>query len=65
MEDIFNSGRAPRDRFLLQLYRIHRMQTILDISAEFGRKVALVGRSMTSATEIAHSLGRLTIPTAC
>src|SRR5258705_786792 len=35
---------------------------IMDISAEFGRKVALVGRSMTSATEIAHSLGLLTIP---
>jgi len=35
---------------------------ILDISAEFGRKVALVGRSMTSATEIAHSLGLLSVP---
>src|SRR5208282_3577651 len=29
---------------------------------EFGRKVALIGRSMNSATEIAHSLGLLSIP---
>ena len=35
---------------------------ILDISAKFGRKVALIGRSMNSATEIAHSLGLLDIP---
>ncbi len=61
MEDIFN--RAER-RVMVSCFSssIHRLQMILDISAEFGRKVALVGRSMISATEIAHSLGLLTVP---
>jgi ribonuclease J len=43
---------------------IHRMQQILDIAQEYGRKVAFLGRSMISATEIAHSLGHLNIPNA-
>src|SRR5499427_6359764 len=41
---------------------VHRLQQILDLSAEFGRKVALVGRSMNSVTEIAHDHGFLAIP---
>ena len=41
---------------------VHRLQQIMDISAEFGRKVALVGRSMNSVTEIAHNHGFLSIP---
>src|SRR5438132_4418039 len=61
MEDIFN--RADR-RLIVSCFSssIHRLQTIMDLSAEFGRKVALVGRSMMSATEIAHSLGLISIP---
>jgi ribonuclease J len=61
IEDIFN--RAER-RIILSCFSssVHRLQTVLDISAEFGRKVALVGRSMISATEIAHSLGLLSVP---
>jgi len=38
------------------------LQQILELSSEYGRKVALVGRSMVSVTEIAHSLGLLHIP---
>ena len=41
---------------------IHRLQQILDIAADYGRKVAFLGRSMLSTTEIAHDLGLLTIP---
>src|SRR5271169_5363660 len=61
LEDIFN--RAER-RIMVSCFSssIHRIQQILDISEEFGRKVAIVGRSMTSVSEIAHSLGLLTIP---
>src|SRR6266853_2046517 len=61
LEDIFN--RAER-RIILSCFSssVHRLQMILDISAEFGRKVALVGRSMISATEISHSLGLLSVP---
>jgi ribonuclease J len=41
---------------------IHRMQQIIDIAQEYGRKVALLGRSMIEVSEIAHSLGMLRIP---
>ena len=41
---------------------IHRIQLILDLSQEYGRRVAVMGRSMVAVTEIAHSLGLLEIP---
>lgn len=41
---------------------IHRIQQILDVSQEHGRKVALLGRSLQNATEIAHRLGLLHLP---
>jgi ribonuclease J len=41
---------------------IHRLQQILDLAHEYGRKVAFLGRSMLSVTEIAHSMGLLSIP---
>lgn len=41
---------------------IHRLQQILDLSHEYGRKVAFFGRSMLNTTEAAHDLGLLTIP---
>jgi ribonuclease J len=61
MEDIFN--RSER-RVVLACFSssIHRIQLMLDLSREFGRKVAVVGRSITRVTEIAHSLGLLEIP---
>src|SRR5215813_12189483 len=61
MEDIFN--RAER-RLIISCFSssIHRIQLVLDVSAESGRKVALIGRSMTSVSEIALSLGLLDIP---
>jgi ribonuclease J len=40
----------------------HRVQQIIDLSINYGRKVALVGRSLTTASELAHELGRLRIP---
>ncbi len=41
---------------------IHRLQQILDVAAEYERKVAFLGRSMNNVTEIAHSLGLLSLP---
>ncbi len=41
---------------------VHRLQQILDMAAEYGRKVAFVGRSMLSVTEIAHAQNLLDIP---
>jgi len=61
MEDIFN--RAERRLFVSCFSSsIHRLQLILDLSLEFNRRVAIIGRSMTSVTEIAHNLGHLEIP---
>ncbi len=60
-EEIFN--RADR-RIVIAAFSssIHRLQQILDVASEYGRKVAFLGRSMLSATEIAHNLGLLHIP---
>lgn len=55
--------RAPR-RLVISCFSssIHRLQQILDLAQEYGRKVAFFGRSMLSTTEVAHDLGLLTIP---
>jgi ribonuclease J len=55
--------RAPR-KIVISCFSssIHRLQQILDAAHEYGRKVAFIGRSMNTATEIAHNLGFLTIP---
>ncbi len=55
--------RAPR-RLVISCFSssIHRLQQILDLADEYGRKVAFFGRSMLSTTEVAHNLGFLTIP---
>lgn len=41
---------------------IHRIQQVLSIAEEFGRKVVLVGRSMVSNAGLASERGYLTIP---
>jgi ribonuclease J len=61
MEEIFY--RCER-RLVISCFSssIHRLQELLDLASEYGRKVAFLGRSMNSTTEIAHSLGFLRIP---
>ena len=61
LEDLF--VRSPR-RLVISCFSssIHRLQQILDLADEYGRKVAFLGRSMLSTTEIAHDLGLLTVP---
>jgi ribonuclease J len=55
--------RTPRRRVISCFSSsIHRLQQILDLANEYGRKVAFLGRSMNNTTEIAHDLGLLTIP---
>jgi ribonuclease J len=60
-EEIFN--RAER-RIIFTIFSssVHRMQQILDVAAEYRRKVAFIGRSMSSVSEIAHNQGLLSIP---
>src|SRR3954453_9028901 len=61
LEDLFS--RSER-RLIISCFSssIPRLQQILDLAQEYGRRVAVVGRSMVSVTEIAHSLGLLDIP---
>src|SRR5690349_17010688 len=61
MEEIFN--RSER-RVVVACFSssIHRIQLVLDLAQEYNRRVAVVGRSMVSVTEIAHNLGLLDIP---
>jgi ribonuclease J len=41
---------------------IHRIKLAVELAAEHGRKVAFIGRSMISSSEIAEDLGYLEIP---
>ena len=62
LEELFSSSKG---RLIISCFSssIHRLQQILDLAAEYRlRKVAFLGRSMLSVTEIAHSLGLLSIP---
>jgi ribonuclease J len=61
LEDLF--VRSSR-RLVISCFSssIHRLQQIVDLAAEYERKVAFLGRSMMATTEIAHDLGLLSIP---
>jgi|HubBroStandDraft_6_1064221.scaffolds.fasta_scaffold20186_2 ribonuclease J len=61
MEEIFY--RAER-RLVVSCFSssIHRLQLIIELAGEYGRKVAFLGRSMNNVTEIAHTLGLLELP---
>lgn len=61
LEQIF---RTTERRLVISCFSssIHRLQTILDLAKENGRKVAFLGRSLNDVTEIAHDLGFLRIP---
>src|SRR6185436_19899874 len=41
---------------------IHRLQIVFDLAREYGRQVALLGRSMLRNVEVADSLRQLDIP---
>ena len=61
LEELF--ANSPNTLFLTCFSSsTHRVQQIIDLSAEAGRKVALVGRSMVTTSELAHQLGLLDIP---
>jgi len=60
-EDILNRA---EHRVLVSCFSssVHRLQQLVDLAVEFDRKVCFLGRSMTTVSEIAHSLGLLDIP---
>lgn len=60
-EEIFTStvGKLVVAAFASSMFR---MQLLVDLGAQFGRKVAFVGRGMIQNSEIAQRLGHLHIP---
>jgi ribonuclease J len=61
-EEIFAStqGKVVVAAFASSIYR---MQIVVDLAAQFDRKVAFVGRGMNENSQIALRLGFLTVPT--
>ena len=60
-EEVFSSanGKLIVSAFSSSIYR---MQIVIDLAAQFERKVAFVGRGMVENSAIAHRLGYLTMP---
>ena len=56
---------SARGRVLVTTFssNIHRLQQVIDIAHEHGRKVAIVGSSMEFHTDVAVHLGLLRLPT--
>ena len=62
LEYIFKSN--PDKRIVISTFssNVHRVQQIIDISAEHGRKVAVTGRSMLNIVSAAVDLGYMKVP---
>jgi ribonuclease J len=60
-EEIFTSARG---KIVVALFAssLYRMQIVLDLAAQFDRKVAFVGRGVIENSEIAQRLGYLRVP---
>ena len=59
---LFNRARKKRIIVATFASNIYRVQQIIDLAIESGRKVAVNGRSMVSNTEMAKELGYLHVP---
>ena len=62
LEYIFTSN--PDKRIVISTFssNVHRVQQIIDVSAEHGRKVAITGRSMLNIVGAAVELGYMKVP---
>lgn len=56
--------RHARGRVIVATFasHVHRIQQVLDVAAAFGRRVALLGRSMETSVRLAAELGYLRLP---
>ena len=59
MRNIFNENKDRRLIIATFASNIHRLQQIIDLAAEFWRKVAFSGRSMINVAECAARIGEL------
>ncbi len=58
---LFNNAKGKRIIIASFASNIHRIQQIMNCAVEFGRKVAVSGRSMENVVEIARNLGYLDV----
>jgi len=61
-ESIFSRAKDKRIFVATFSSNVHRVQQIIRMAVEYGRKVAVSGRSMESVIAVAHELGYLDIP---
>ncbi|RYG31485.1 ribonuclease J [bacterium] len=63
-EGLRNVFSTAQGRILLTTFasNIHRMQQVIDVAAEYGRKVAVVGRRMEQNLDICERMGYVKIP---
>jgi ribonuclease J len=61
LSDVFSGA---EQRIIVSCFssHVHRVQQVLEVAAEHGRKVAMVGRSMVRNMGVARDLGYLNIP---
>lgn len=61
LEEIFH---RTKHRLIVSCFSssIHRIQQLVDLAKQHGRKVCFIGRSMIEVSEIAHNLDLLQIP---
>ncbi len=62
LDQIFNNYKNNRIVIATFSSNVHRVQQIIDTSVRYGRKVAVLGRSMETVTEAAVDLGYMTMP---
>ena len=55
--------RTAKQRIILATFasNIHRIQQVIDAACQYGRKVAVVGRSMVNVAQVAQELGYLNV----
>lgn len=62
LDDIFLKNEKKRIVISTFSSNVHRVQQIINTSAEYGRKVAITGRSMLNTVGVAVELGYMTVP---
>lgn len=63
-ETLFNLFDKCKGRVIIAMFasNVHRIQSVVDASVHYKRKVCMVGRSMVNVTKLAMQLGYLKIP---
>lgn len=61
-DSIFSGAKEARILVATFASNLNRVQLVIDSAAKFGRKVAIEGRSMVNAIEIAQQLGYIRFP---